>query len=136
MQRNYRRSPSRSESPAGGRNIEINRPNNRRSDRSRSRDGGNSRGNDADSHRKESRWSSGNERVADNRGDEMNHRGDFRQPNTATNKYSAGGVANDNRRRPTANPSDSFNEGSIYKGIMLPIRVEKVLTEYLNVTMS
>lgn len=117
MQRNYRRSPSRSKSPSGDRKIEINRSN-RRSDRSRSREGGNNRGNEADNHRKESRWSTGNERVADNRGDEMNHRGDFRQANAAPNKYNSGGVPNDNRRRPSANPSDSFSEGSIYKGMI------------------
>ena len=135
MQRNYRRSPSRSESPAA-RNMQINRSNNMRPDRSRSRDGGDRRGNDADNHRKEPRWSAGNDRVADNRGGEMNHRGDLRETNMATNKYSSGVVANDNRRRPIANPSDSFSVGSIYKGITLPIYVDEVPIEHLNVTTS
>lgn len=115
--------------------MQINRSNNMRPDRSRSRDGGDRPGNDADNHRKESRWSAGNDRVADNRGDEMNHRGDLRETNMATNKYSSGVVAN-NRRRPVTNPSDAFSVGSIYKGITLPSCLEEVPIEHLNVTTS
>ena len=154
MQRKYRRSPSRSESPTNERNIEVNRSynekknisnnkwkNDRSRSRSRERDG--NRDGHGDGGNRESRWNSSNnssnQRI-EGREERGGAGGDFRQSSTAaSNRYnlSSNGAANEGRKRSTANPSDSFNEGSIYKGIiLLSVCVNEVLTECFNVITS
>ena len=115
MNRNYRRSPSGSRSRSADKKSSNNQSN-RNHDRSRSRDRSKDRDNDVTVVRKESRWSSGNDRREEVQRNERTDRGSYGNAPTQGNNNN-GRESNNNRGRQGGSASDIFVEGSVYKGM-------------------
>jgi hypothetical protein len=115
MNRNYRRSPSGSRSRSRSVDKKSNSQSNRNHDRSRSRDRSNDRDNKVTDVRKESRWSSGNDRRDEVRRDDRTDRGSYGNGPPMSNNNRR--ESNNNRGRQDGKASDTFTEGSVYKGV-------------------
>ena len=71
--------------------------------------------------RKESRWSTGNDRRDEAQKNERTDRGSYGNASSVGNNN--GRESNNNRGRQSGNASEMFTEGSVYKGLQLKYRL-------------